>query len=466
MTWTQQWITKPCSDEGWLHPGDGKLHCEFNQQEAETGRSSSSKPNAQNLPQDEEVRSSFVADPPNENIRISCCCDAETTNPTGGTFYCDKCGTACDTKPEEYVIVTADMSGAELRIIAELADDDIWIGAFARGEDVHSVGTEIMYAELWPTLTIKSILKPDGWTLADCKSEKVPLTNPNGTPILDKDGKQKIGSPCAYFAKKENGEPARQKCKCPGHNTYRNDNKSTNFLLAYGGGPTTLAARIKKKLDEAKEIMALHAQKFPKIWLYLENSGKKAKMMKKAFDMFNRRRLFPTPTWERATYKAKDDREKQLRFTDAIVEKNIADYIALKGDKPKGKLKEIDSEYWNLTHRKPTDKEIANAFKAMHGSIERQGKNHCIQGTNATIAKLAMGCGSCKGGKQFLWHTFEQYKARLIKFVHDELVVQCPKRHAKDVAALIGDAFKRAAAEKMKKVVMEFDFNIASYWRK
>jgi hypothetical protein len=34
------------------------------------------------------------------------------------------------------------------------------------------------------------------------------------------------------------------------------------------------------------------------------------------------------------------------------------------------------------------------------------------------------------------------------------------------VAALIGDAFKRAAAEKMKKVVMEFDFNIATYWKK
>lgn len=456
LSWTQEWITKPCKEEGWLHPGDGRLHCKFNQTEAETGRSSSSQPNAQNLPQDEEVRSCFIADPPNENIRISCCCDSDTTNPTGEHFICDACGKVCQTKPEEYVIVTADMSGAELRIIAELADDPIWIGAFSRGEDVHSVGTEIMYAELWPTLTVRSIENPESWPVNS--KERI-------TIIID--GKEKQVPPCAYFAKKPNGELAREKCKCPEHNHLRNDNKSTNFLLAYGGGPTTLAKRIKKALQKAKDIMELHSQKFPRIWAYLEQSGKRAKMLKRAFDMFGRRRLFPEPTWELAIFKAKEDREKKLRYPDEIIEKNIADWIAKTGQKPKGKIAEIDSEYYLLSHRAPTDKEIANAFKAMHGSIERQGKNHCIQGTNATIAKLAMGCGyDSKEGKPFLWHTLPLYKAILIKFVHDELVVQVPKRYGEKVAALIGDAFRRAAAEKMKKVVMEFDKNIASHWKK
>ena len=42
--WCQRWITKPSKSEGWLHPGDGRLHCIFGQLEAETGRTSSSKP--------------------------------------------------------------------------------------------------------------------------------------------------------------------------------------------------------------------------------------------------------------------------------------------------------------------------------------------------------------------------------------------------------------------------------------
>ena len=76
-SWTQRWVTKPCSKEGWRHPGDGRLHCKFNQLEAETGRTSSEQPNGQNLPKDDEVRACFVADQPDENIRISCCCDSE-----------------------------------------------------------------------------------------------------------------------------------------------------------------------------------------------------------------------------------------------------------------------------------------------------------------------------------------------------------------------------------------------------
>lgn len=448
--WVTMWTTKPCKDEGWLHPGDERLHCIFNQYDAGTGRSTSEKPNGQNLPQDKEVRSCFIADPPDENIRISLCCEAETfQNPTvtNECLYCCECKKACDTKAEEYVIVTADMSGAELRIIAELADDPIWIAAFDRGEDVHSVGTELLYGERWSSLALL-----------------------NGE-IKDKKTGEMVPYSCEYYKLHDEasvaknpkgtiGQPMRQKCECPEHKVMRDGNKSTNFLLAYGGGPTTLAARIKKTVDEARELMGLHESKFPKIWEYLENSGKMAKLLKKSFDMFGRRRLFPEPTWDGAKEKAKEGREEKLRYPKEIAAQNIAHFTELHNRKP------TDDEEWILTHRPPTSKEIANAFKAMHGTIERQGKNHAIQGTNASIAKVAMGCGFAADGTPFLWHTLPLYKAKLIKFVHDELVVQCPKRYGKKVAQLIGEAFKKAAALRMKKVIMEFDFNIATYWKK
>jgi len=431
--WAQEWVTKPCKEEGWLHPGDGRLHCVFNQYDAETGRSSSEKPNGQNLPQDIEVRSCFIADPPDESIRISNCCDSETTFYSEKDGYeCDKCLNQCTTHAEEYVIITADMSGAELRIIAELAQDSIWIGAFRRGEDVHSVGTEILHEDGWKNVALEN-----------CAYYKL---HTEETIALN------------AFAKL--GDAQRQKCKCPLHQELRNDNKSTNFLLAYGGGPGKLAKSIKKTVEKAKELMNLHSRKFPKIWAYLEKSGRAAKMLKKSFDMFGRRRIFPEPTWARAEEKYIDDNEKALRLDEADTQPKIALFVETLGRQP------TEIELYELTHRKPTSKEIGGQLAGMTGGIERQGKNHSIQSANATIIKKSMGCGHNPDGTPYLWHLFPLYRAKLVKMVHDELVVQCPKQYGEAVARLIGEAFKKAAAEKMKHVQMEFEYHIGGFWSK
>lgn len=456
--WAQEWVTKPCKEEGWLHPGDGRLHCVFNQYDAETGRSSSEKPNGQNLPQDIEVRSCFIADPPNEDIRVSDCCQADTEL-DGETqqYFCNECHNTCDSHAEEYVIITADMSGAELRIIAELAQDPIWIGAFSRGEDVHSVGTEILHEAGWVDVTLRSLKTPEVWLLSTCNPKK------GGEVVLEilKEGKLKQIGPCAYYAiRDDNGEVARQKCDCPAHVILRNDNKATNFLLAYGGGPGKLSKSIKKTLEKAQELMALHEKKFPRIWKYLKTSGEKARMLKKSFDMFGRRRIFPEPTWDRAKAKFISDNEKLLRLDESIWSPKVVLFQNYHGRKPE------PDELYELTHRPPTSKEVSKTMGGMSGGIERQGKNHAIQGTNATIIKLAGGCGFDKNGIPYLWHIFPLFRALLLKMVHDELVVQAPKHKAVKVAEAIGDAFKRAAAVKMVSVVMEFDYHINIFWEK
>lgn len=463
VTWVTEWKTGPDADEGWLHPGDGKLHPVYNQFEAKTGRSSSEKPNGQNCPEDKELRSSFVADPPDESIRISDCCESETQDwghamgvPSDQyNLFCGKCQNPCITHSEEYVYVTADMSGAELRIIAEGADDPIWIGAFNRGEDVHSVGTEVLRPDEWPKLLLPSIAKPNGWTLQDCKDEVVLIIT--AKELGDKD--KKIG-PCAYYALKADGTYAKQKCNCPDHAAMRNDNKSTNFLLAYGGGAGTLAKRIKKSVTKASELMRLHEQKFPNIWKYLAKLGRDAKLFGKAFDIFGGRRIFPSPTEDRARENFIEYKKDQLELDKEEQVDNIRAFTEKNGRKP------TPDEKFALTHRLPTSGEISKQFIAMSSSIERQGKNMPIQGANARIAKVAMGSGFDTNGKPFLWHTLPQYRAKLVKFVHDELVVQAPKRHATTVAELVGDAFKRAAALHMSKVVMEFDYKVSRSWSK
>jgi ribonuclease D len=416
VQWITRWITKPCKEEGFRHPGDGRLHCLFNQLEAETGRSSSSKPNAQNLPQDDEVRACFICDP----------VDAS--------------------EPEGYVIVTVDMSGAELRIIAELANAKTWIMAFAKDQDVHSVSTEILYPEKWPTLRATSIKdKKTGLMVPyECeyyKQAKETYILPNGQVI-------------------NAGDLLRKKCKCPGHNELRNGTKATNFLLCYGGGPDALADGIGCSLEEAKKLMQLHESKFPDVWKYLERSGEDAKRLGEARDLFGRRRLFLEPTVETATAWFEEFEEKKLELPELQQEENIFNFKAKELREPN------EEETWLLTHRHPNPGEVRQAMRAMMGSIGRRGKNHCIQGTNASIIKRAMGCGFDKNGVGYLWHTLPQYKATLLNMVHDELVIQCPKRFGEQVKALVGDAFKRAAAEVMSQVIMEFEGHIADRWMK
>jgi DNA polymerase-1 len=87
-----------------VNPLTGRVHTSFNQAVAATGRLSSSDPNLQNIPVrtelGREIRKAFVAEP-------------------------------------GHVLISADYSQIELRVLADLARDAALIDAFARGEDVH-----------------------------------------------------------------------------------------------------------------------------------------------------------------------------------------------------------------------------------------------------------------------------------------------------------------------------------------
>ncbi len=87
-----------------IHPRTGRVHTCFNQAVAATGRLSSSDPNLQNIPirtdLGREIRGAFVADAGN-------------------------------------VLISADYSQIELRVLAHLSGDAALVEAFQRGEDIH-----------------------------------------------------------------------------------------------------------------------------------------------------------------------------------------------------------------------------------------------------------------------------------------------------------------------------------------
>jgi len=272
MTWVTEWTNdapaKDNDEEGWLNPHDHRLHPQYNQYDADTGRSSSSGPNGQNLPHDKETRACFIAGPPDEDIiglKNSKCC-GKRANPLAGTgkFHCSKCGAIISeemVEDESYVLLTIDMAGAELRILAEMANEKIWIDAFNAGQDVHCICCELVDSEQWKALEV-------------------------------------VG--CKYFELDDTGAPLKKKCKCPAHDEKRNDFKPVNFGIAYGLGPRALSAQIKKPEDVCKDILKLHRAALPILWAYIDLSGQVAIDRLKAFDLFGRRELFKAPSYEDA----------------------------------------------------------------------------------------------------------------------------------------------------------------------
>lgn len=89
-----------------IHKKTGRIHTEFMQTVAATGRLSSTNPNLQNIPirteRGRQVRKAFVA------------------------------------RDENYILLAADYSQIELRIIAALSDEETMIKAFQDGEDIHA----------------------------------------------------------------------------------------------------------------------------------------------------------------------------------------------------------------------------------------------------------------------------------------------------------------------------------------
>ncbi|MEO8382850.1 MAG: DNA polymerase I [Acidobacteriota bacterium] len=105
-----------------LVAADGRVHTTFNQAVAATGRLSSSDPNLQNIPirtqTGREIRKAFIADP-------------------------------------GYVLLSADYSQVELRILAHISQDQSLIETFQRGADIHRATASKMFGIPEDELTVE-----------------------------------------------------------------------------------------------------------------------------------------------------------------------------------------------------------------------------------------------------------------------------------------------------------------------
>ena len=174
----------------------GRVHTSFNQAVAATGRLSSNNPNLQNIPvrtpMGREIRRAFVA-------------------------------------PEGCLILSADYSQIELRVLAHLSGDPILVDAFRSGDDVH-------------VRTAMEIFK---------------------------------------VSREDVSKEMRSKAK------------TTNFAVIYGQGESSLGKRLGITRDEAAEFIEKYFQTFATLRKYLDDVVEKARTGEGVHTILGRRRFLP-----------------------------------------------------------------------------------------------------------------------------------------------------------------------------
>ena len=197
---------------GYIEPSDGKVHTTFNQALTATGRLSSSNPNLQNIPirsdRGREIRKAFVPSAP------------------------------------DGLILSADYSQIELRIMAHLSCDQHLISAFKQGIDIHAATAEKIFGI------------PHGQVTAD----------------------------------------------------QRRIAKTANFGIMYGISAFGLAQRLRISRKEAQKIIDDYFAGFPSILSFIEDTKAAARETGYVETLFGRRRYIPDINSKNGTMRALAER--------------------------------------------------------------------------------------------------------------------------------------------------------------
>jgi DNA polymerase-1 len=195
-----------------VHPDTGRVHTCFNQAVAATGRLSSSDPNLQNIPirteLGREIRRAFIAD-------------------------------------AGHVLISADYSQIELRVLAHMAGEPALIEAFRSGLDIH-----------------------------------------------DRTALQLFGA---------NSGLSRHEL--------RSRSKMVNYAVLYGKTPFTLSKDINVTQEAAQEFIDAYFTGFPRVRVFIDEMLEEARRTGVVKTMFGRRRLVPNLMSRNFQMRAQSERE-------------------------------------------------------------------------------------------------------------------------------------------------------------
>jgi DNA polymerase-1 len=262
-----------------INPKTGRVHTSYHQAVAATGRLSSTDPNLQNIPvRNEEgrrIRQAFIA-------------------------------------PEDYLIVSADYSQIELRIMAHLSRDDGLLSAFAEGKDIHRATA----AEVF------------------------------GLPLESVSGEQ------------------------------RRSAKAINFGLIYGMSAFGLSRQLNIPRKESQKYMDLYFERYPGVLEYMERTRRQAKEQGYVETLDGRRLYLPDINSSNAARRAGAERAAinapmQGTAADIIKRAMIAVDEWLQRDKPRVKMiMQVHDELVFEVHKDDIEAVSKKVHELMEGSMK------------------------------------------------------------------------------------------------
>jgi DNA polymerase I-like protein with 3'-5' exonuclease and polymerase domains len=211
----------------------------------------------------------------------------------------------------------------------------------------------------------------------------------------------------------------------------RTPTKSINFGLAYGMGPGKLCEDLngmgyKITLEETKEIFEKYMKTFETTITWLNDQKRAASTNFYMANMNGRRRYWFKPNVEKIEATAK-------------------------------------AEMLKMTHGKHDDwllKRLIRDKKNAHlSAVEREGANFQIQSVNADMTKSAMASMRREFKKR-------RYDARMYNSVYDEIVLDVAQGCGEEVHELHKKIMMDEANKMLKRVPMEVEGHLKSYWTK
>lgn len=383
-----------------ISPKDGRIHCEFKQYEAVTGRMASAEPNLQNIPsKNHDIRKMFMATP-------------------------------------GYVLMSSDFSQQEPKCLAALCrqqGDPQMYDTFMEGKD--------LYSEIASKAFNKSY--------EECLEHF-----PKDTPIKQIDGKWYYGTPDDYD-KLADGENDTYK----DGKERRSQAKSILLGVLYGRGENSIAEQLGCSKDKAKSIKQSVFKGFPAIKQFENDSLDMAEDLGYVTTVCGRKRRLPDIQLPEFEFHWKDGAppdDDLLNFDDTEEDSNeVPEYLITRY------LRKLDNCSWEdkpkiIARALEQDGIIITDNGGRIADATRQTVNSRIQGSAADLTKLAM--IELNNNKRL-----KELGFRLLIPVHDEVIAECPEENVKECKQLLADTMSKAA-EKILEMPIKCDVVVTKVW--
>ena len=344
----------------------GRIHCNFNQYGAKTGRMSSDNPNLQNIPShNKDIRKMFIAS-------------------------------------EGCVMMSADFSQQEPKVMTAMCKDPEMIKAYLEGRDLHASIASLAFDKPYE----------------DCLEFR-----PDGT--TNKEGKER-----------------------------RSSAKSILLGILYGRGINSIAEQLHTTKDKAQKIQDKVFKGFPAIKQFEDDTIYMAQEYGFVTTFWGRKRRLPEmqlPEFEFKWAPGYGDIDP-LSFDEVATEMEVPD--------------NIKNEYVQKLRRSPFKKRGIYEEARNNGIIitdnggkiadaTRQCVNSRIQGSAADMTKIA---GAIINKNERL----KEFGFKLLVPIHDEYLAECPIENAKECAKIFSDCMCEAAVD--LNLPISVDVEITKAW--